>query len=593
MTFPPVSLSRVIRHREGRFGFVIVSLQLATLLAQARLAGALDILLVPGRPPLLALPSDVVAADAPPLKPEEVAAAVRELAAHRIARAAPHQDEDLREASFVAVVTGVGRLRVTVFRQRGQLALVLRPVAPAPPPLESLGLPPALPELLRRRRGLILVAGPSAAGKTTTLAAMVDFINRHLARHIVSIENPVEYAHHPLRSVISQRSIPDDTPSYARAVRAALRQAPDVLVVGDVHDRETAEAALAAAEAGHLVIAAVHSKDAADAVARLQSQFPPQQRAQVAVQLANTLTAVVVQQLLTRRDRAGRVLATEFLLGTGAVRHVVRTGEFYRLNTFIQAGRPLGMHTMEDSLVQLALSGTVDYGEAITATADAGLFFNLYRKRLRGDRRRGIGRVIMSPRDELVLPPAGAYGLTVSPEGSSYRSDCGEDALPLWASNGLLACEDWALCYRPDPFQPTLYAQLTDYSIWLGARPPFRLNHFVRAIVRARPEEEDHGYGDADGAEAAESLAGGGGDDDIREGVPRRTRVWVVLALDQGTVATLPAEGEPGVHLPLDDLWHTLYFPVPPDVAGRAVRAYALRFSRPRIVARVREVLFV
>lgn len=535
--------------------------------------GALDILFVAGLPPLLAFATEVMPLPQEPLSADDVGALIRVLIEFKVGRLLTFDPSRAGEAEFVADIPGVARYRVAIFRQRGTPAAVLRPVWRSLPPLEALGVPEQITAFLRRRRGLLLVAGPSAAGKSTTLSALVEYINQNMTRHIISIENPVEYTHKRVHSIISQRSIPEDTPSYSRAVRAALRQLPDVLVVGDVQDTATAAAALGAAESGHLVIAAVHSKDASDAVLRLEGFFPPEQRKQVAVQVANTVLAILVQQLLSRRGANGRVLATEFLIATAGIRHLIRTGQTFRLNTFLQSGRHLGMHTMEDSLAEFARSGIVDYGEALTATADVGLFLNLFRKRLWEHDSQGTGRVVMTRRTSQVKPGAGTYGLDVSPELNMYRTDLLATSLDLWSSNGLLRLEDGAICFRADPFQPTLYAQITDYSIWLGQRSPFGLANFARAIVRGR-------------------LEGGETRDPSARGAGPRCQVWILVVLRDNSVVTLPGHDEPGVDLPLDDLWHTLHFPVPPDLVGEEVRAYALRFSRAQVEVRVREVLF-
>lgn len=534
---------------------------------------AFDVLFIAGLPPLLALADEVVQMPLEPLSTDEVGALIRLLLEFKVARALPFDPFRSHESQFVVEIPGIARYRVAVYRQRGTLAAVLRPVWRLLPALDALGIPSQIETFLRRKWGLIVVAGPSAAGKSTTLAAMVEYINQNMTRHIISIENPVEYVHRRAYSIISQRSIPEDTPSYSRAVRGALRQIPDVLVVGDVQDMETAAAALGAAESGHLVIASVHSKDASDAIQRIESFFPSGQRRQVAVQVSNTIVAILVQQLLSRRDEMGRVLATELLIATAGIRHLIRTHQTYRLNTFLQSGRHLGMHTMEDSLVNFARSGTIDYGDALTATADVGLFLNLFRKRVAEAQGRGIGRVSMTRRSS-TRPGHGAYGMDVPPEGTIYRTDILNASLEHWSSNGLLRTGDGAIRFNSDPFQPTLYAQITDYSIWLGQRPSFYLSNFVRAIVRAKPED-------------------GPGDRRRREDAPPlRTRMWILVILADNSVYSLPGEDEPGLDIPLDDLWHTFYMPIPPELVGGEVKAYALRFSQPRIEVEVREVLF-
>jgi twitching motility protein PilT len=506
-----------------------------------------------------------------PLAAEDTAAFVHEILQRRTGGSAhrPPAAGVEAEAEFSAAF-GEARFRVNVFRQRGAYALVVRPAAPAVPVLEGLGLPPVLPELLRRRRGLILLAGPSGSGKSTTLAAMVEHVARHHRRHVVVIESPPEYAFEHGLGVVSQRSVPEDCASYQRAVRAALRQAPDVIAIGDIRDRETAAAALQAAEAGQLVLAALHTKDAMNGIQRLVAFFPPSQARQAQVQVANALLAMLVQQRIPRRGRTGWAVAYEFLLATPPVRHAIRTGALHRLNTFLQSGRALGMRTMEDSLAELVQSGAIEYQDALTSTADPGLFLNLMRKAATASpRRTGVraeeGRhTFLGLGVEVDMNAFRSYlGLGPQPELTRFAADFSPGAWSTFGTAGRWRLEGGQAVYRPD-LAPGLFAQLTDYSIWLGRRPSFALPNHVRVVLAGQPPPD---------GEAGES------------------RLWVLVISPFGHLALPTAEQEAAAVRP-DGTWQTVLLRAPADLVGLPVRAWALRLEDAAVHWQVREVLF-
>jgi twitching motility protein PilU len=278
------------------------------------------------------------------------------------------QQEQLRQHHSVDLaysLPGVGRFRVNVYRQRGTLAFVARRVRTDIPSFEDLGLPEVLKDLVMRPRGLVLVTGPTGSGKSTTLAAMIDHRNTHYDGHIVTIEDPIEFLHPDKRSLVSQREVATDTPSFHHALRSALRQAPDVLLIGEMRDRESADAALYFAETGHLVLSTLHTVNASQALERLLAFFPPDHTQEILHRLSITLEGIVSQRLVPRADGAGRVAALEVLLATPRVRELVRRGDVGAIKQAIQAGAQEGMQTFDQALYDLVQRGLVTAEEAL------------------------------------------------------------------------------------------------------------------------------------------------------------------------------------------------------------------------------------
>ena len=256
-------------------------------------------------------------------------------------------------------VPGLNRFRVNVHMQRGSVEAAFRLVSLKIRPIQELGLPSAVSELCRKTQGLVLVTGPTGVGKTTTLAAMVDLINTERQAIIIVIEDPIEYVHVNKRSIIKQREVYADTRSFANALIHALRQDPNVIVVGEMRDIDTISTALTAAETGHLVLATLHTPDASQTIDRIIDVFPPYQQEQIKIQLSTTLQGVISQQLLPRRDRPGRIVSTEVMIATNAVRNLIREHETEQLLTHIQTGGQYGMHTMDKSLKALYQKGLI------------------------------------------------------------------------------------------------------------------------------------------------------------------------------------------------------------------------------------------
>ena len=255
----------------------------------------------------------------------------------------------------------VGRYRVNVFQQQGSTSLVIRLIPLIIPSPESLGLPPVSIELAKLHKGLVLVTGPTGSGKSTTLASLVDYINRTRACHVVTIEDPIEYFHKHKLSLVTQREVGKDTQSFTNALRAVLRQDPDVILVGEMRDLETIATAVTAAETGHLVFSTLHTNDATQSVDRMIDVFPPHQQQQIRVQLAAVLQGIMSQQLFPRVDRQGRVAAIEVMVATPAVRSLIREGKTHQLPTVIQTNAKLGMQTMDKAIMDLVQKGLISY----------------------------------------------------------------------------------------------------------------------------------------------------------------------------------------------------------------------------------------
>jgi twitching motility protein PilT len=269
-----------------------------------------------------------------------------------------------RELDFSYSVPGMARFRVNAGFQRGSVSLSFRAVAHQVPSLEGLGLPEICTELASRPRGLVLVTGPTGSGKSTTLAAMVDHVNKNFSRRIITMEDPIEFLHTNQRSMVLQRELGSDTLSFASGLRHALRQDPDVIVVGELRDAETMAIALTAAETGHLVLSTLHTNGAAQSVERIVEVYPGNQQPQVRVQLSMVLEGVVFQLLLPRADGAGRVVAAETLVGTPAVRNLIRTGNLAQITTYMQTGARYGMQTLDSALASLVSRGLVSPEDA-------------------------------------------------------------------------------------------------------------------------------------------------------------------------------------------------------------------------------------
>ena len=279
-----------------------------------------------------------------------------------------HQEEleETGQTDFAYAISGVGRFRVNVFKQRGTLAAVMRSLPFNIPEPEDLGIPREVVEMTSRKRGLVLVTGPTGSGKSTTLASLIHVINRTYPYHIITLEDPIEYLHRHDKSVVNQREIGSDSTDYAQALRAALREDPDVILVGEMRDLETISTAITAAETGHLVFSTLHTIGADKTIDRIIDVFPPNQQQQVRIQLASVLECIVSQQLLKKADGSGRVAALEVLFANNAVRNLIRESKTYQIPSVMQTNKRGGMQTMDDALYDLFMRKVIDGDTAVT-----------------------------------------------------------------------------------------------------------------------------------------------------------------------------------------------------------------------------------
>lgn len=339
--------------------------ELRRLLAAAVEHNATDLLLIRGVPPMFRVDGSLVSSGGEALASEDLR---RMFVPALTARMVEQFDEagavDFSVRYRAAEGAAPWRFRVNLHRQRGELAASLRALPARIPPISELGLPASVASLTQARRGLVLICGSTGSGKTTTLASLVDQLNRTEAYHIVTIEDPIEYEHSNARSVIEQIEVGRDTRSFADALRAALRQNPDVILLGEMRDHETIATALTAAETGHLILSTLHTANAAQAIHRMVDVFPAAQQSQVRSQLALAVQAIVAQQLIPRSDGKGRVLAVEVMLASTAIRNHIRRDALQHLSSEITLGKRHGMVTFEDSLDALVQQGLISSEEA-------------------------------------------------------------------------------------------------------------------------------------------------------------------------------------------------------------------------------------
>ncbi len=322
--------------------------------------GASDLHLTVGRPPTIRLQGHLRSLETKVLAPDDTVALMKAITPDR-------NQQELQEeggTDFGFAFGDAGRFRVSVLRQKGNVTIVLRLIPCKFLSFEEIGLPPITRSLCRRPRGLFLVTGPTGCGKTTTLASMLNYINTELDRHIVTVEDPIEYYHSHKKSIINQREVGNDVPSFAEALRRVLRSDPDVILVGEMRDLETIQNAILAAETGHLVFSTVHTTGCQGTVNRIIDAFPHEQQEQIRVQLSTSLIAILSQALLPRKPR-GRVAAYEFLVVTPAISNLIRENKTFRIDSAIQTGKKFGMQLLDDHLWQLYEGGVVEASEMI------------------------------------------------------------------------------------------------------------------------------------------------------------------------------------------------------------------------------------
>jgi twitching motility protein PilT len=340
----------------------IAGLDLTALLASVVSLGASDLHLTAGARPTVRLNGSLhPLEDAPELSPPVIQTLLYAILTQRQRE---KFEADL-ELDFAYAVPGRARFRVNLYRQRDAIGAAFRLIPFEIRPLEALGVPPSVSNFAMLPRGFVLVTGPTGSGKSTTLAGIVDLANRQRRDHIMTVEDPIEFLHQHKSCLINQREVGDDTHSFGNALKHVLRQDPDIILVGEMRDLETISVALTAAETGHLVFATLHTQDAAQTIDRVIDVFPPHQQQQVRVQLAGALQGVVCQTLCKTADGRGRVVATEVLVATPALRNLIREGKTHQIYSALQSGAKHGMHTMDQHLAQLLKAGQISYETAI------------------------------------------------------------------------------------------------------------------------------------------------------------------------------------------------------------------------------------
>lgn len=351
------------RELRGRLGNMY---DLDEILIQSVKVRASDIHLTTGRPPSYRIDGVLAPIEGERLIPQMLEDILMPLMDVR------HREElqNNGQTDFAYAISGVGRFRVNVFKQRGTLASVMRSLPFNIPEPEDLGIPAEVVEMTTRKRGLILVTGPTGSGKSTTLASLIHVINRNYPYHIITLEDPIEYLHRHDKSVVNQREIGSDSTDYAQALRAALREDPDVILAGEMRDLETISTAITAAETGHLVFSTLHTIGADKTIDRIIDVFPPNQQQQIRIQLASVLECVVSQQLLKKADGSGRVAALEVLFANNAVRNLIRESKTYQIASIMQTNKRAGMQTMDDALYDLYMRKLIDADNAVTYAQD-------------------------------------------------------------------------------------------------------------------------------------------------------------------------------------------------------------------------------
>lgn len=337
------------------------------LLITAKENKASDVHITVGLPPKMRINGRLVDMDYPRLLPPDTEAVISTMMSDKRLQ----QFEELGEIDFSYSIPQIGRYRVNVFHQRGSMAASIRLVSTKIPLPEELGIPKSVVDLYQKKRGLVLVTGPTGSGKSTTLASIIDKINSMREVHVITLEDPIEYLHNHKKAMVNQREVGLDTHSYSNALRAALREDPDVILVGEMRDLETISTAITAAETGHLVLSTLHTIGAASTIDRIVDVFPPHQQQQIRVQLSMVLESVISQQLIPTADKKSRVAAFEVMHSTPAIKNLIREAKSPQINSTIQTSKKLGMQTMDDAIFDLYMKGDIDKENAVSYAQDS------------------------------------------------------------------------------------------------------------------------------------------------------------------------------------------------------------------------------
>ena len=345
-------------------------MDITELLTFAHRSGASDVHLTSSEPPRVRIHGDMKKLEHASLSSEEVHNMVFDIMSDGLRR----QFQETNDVDFSFELGDMARFRVNVFRGRRGEGAVFRTIPTKVMTIEDLGLPGILKEVCDKEKGLVLVTGPTGSGKSTTLAAMIDYINEGFEGHILTIEDPIEFVHHSKKCLVNQREVGTHTMSFSAALRGALREDPDVILVGEMRDLETISLALTAAETGHLVFGTLHTSSAPKTVDRIIDVFPAAQQEQIRIMFSESIQAVVTQTLLKKRSGAGRVAALEILIGTPAVRNLIREGKIHQIPSAMQTGQKVGMQTLDMALIELVRRNMVTPEEAQSRTLTPNLF---------------------------------------------------------------------------------------------------------------------------------------------------------------------------------------------------------------------------
>lgn len=321
---------------------------------------ASDIHLTIGIPPVFRIDGQLIKNQEAPLTSSDIENIIKSITTNKL----KEQLEKSGEVDFNYEMPGQSRFRVNAYKQKSHYTVALRLIPMDIPTLQTLQIGFIAEQLAEKRQGLVLVTGPTGSGKSTTLAAMIDHLNQTASKHIITLEDPIEFMHEHKCSVINQRAVGEDTKTFASGLRAALRQDPDVILVGEMRDLETISTAITAAETGHLVLATLHTSTAASTIDRVIDVFPPEQQQQVRQQLANTIEGIIAQRLLKRKGGKGRIAATEIMVRTPSISNLIRSEKVYQIPNVLQTSKSVGMHTMEMDIKRLLDEGFIDFEQA-------------------------------------------------------------------------------------------------------------------------------------------------------------------------------------------------------------------------------------
>jgi twitching motility protein PilT len=374
-----------------------MSIQIDRLLETVVRRGASDLHLATGRPPTLRLHGSLRELQTKVLEPEDTVSLMKSITPERIQQ----EYEETGSGDFGFAYGDQARFRVAIFKQRGNCSLVLRLIPNKLLTFEQIGLPRMAEQICRRPRGIFLVTGPTGSGKSTTLASMIDYINMNFDRHIITMEDPIEFYHYHKKSIVVQREVGVDVPSFSEAIRRALRQDPDVMLVGEMRDLATIGAAITAAETGHLVFGTLHTSGAASTINRIIDAFPADSQEQIRVQLANNLIAVLSQTLCPRIDQEGRLAAYEFMYVTPSIQNLIREKKSFRIDSDIQTGKKFGMQLLDDNLWIHFQAGRISAEECIDKSKNPGLMVDKLQK---------AGHMVQSADDALLAEAEEAGG---------------------------------------------------------------------------------------------------------------------------------------------------------------------------------------